>query len=216
MPRAGCTRPRRASHERVHEYAAARADRRRPLFRRLAALAQPADRAQAAADPQGGRRSEPDDRQGRDPGAGRRIRLRQVDGCTADRRPVPADAGRNPVRRPAHRFRRRGARAAAHDADDLPGSVRQPQPALARGGHRRRADPRARYCANAARNRGAGDRAARAGRPCRRGRRQISAPVLGRAAAAHLDRARAWRPIRPSSSATSRRPRSTCRCRRRC
>ena len=43
-----------------------------------------------------------------------------------------ADAREDLVRRPAHRCRRRRARAAAHDADDLPGSVREPQSALAR------------------------------------------------------------------------------------
>ncbi len=53
--------------------------------------------------------------------------------------------------------------------------------------------------------------AARAG-----GRPPVSAPVLGRPAAAHLDRPRAVDRTPSSWSATSRPRRSTCRCRRRC
>ena len=110
-----------------------------------------------------------------------------------------------------------GARAAPRHADDLPGSVREPQSALARRRHRRRADPGA----------GAGDDRdaeidARVAALLEqvglaRGRRpQVSAPVLRRPAAAHFDRPRAVDASRGSWSATSRRPRSTCRCRRRC
>ena len=90
------------------------------------------------------------DPQGRDAGARRRVRLRQVDGRAADRRPVRADARHDRLRRHRDRRRRRddrrarAARGAARHADDLPGPVREPQSALARRRHRRRADPRAR------------------------------------------------------------------------
>ena len=88
--------------------------------------------------------------------------------------------------------------------------------------HRRRAAARARLRRGPsgaderrAAHRRARRRAAALGRPGRRRRREVPAPVLGRPAAAHLDRARA-RDRSPSSwSATSRPRRSTSRCRRR-
>ena len=112
---------------------------------------------------------------------------------------------------------RGAARGAARHADDLPGSLREPQSALAGRRHRRRADPRARR-RGSTRSEVAERVAALLAQvgPRRRRRRQVSAPVLGRPAAAHLDRARAVDASRASWSATSPRPRSTCRCRRRC
>ena len=72
--------------------------------------------------------------------------MRQVHGGAPHRRPVRADARHDHLRPGRHRRRRRdrrcrgaAARAARH-ADDLPGSLREPQPALARRRHRRRAD----------------------------------------------------------------------------
>ncbi len=92
----------------------------------------------------------------------RRIRLRQVDGRARHRRPVRADARHDPLRRRGPRRRgraahRRGTRATrqAQHADDLPGPVREPESALARRGHRGRADARAGRRARAKRRRSA-------------------------------------------------------------
>ena len=153
----------------------------------------------------------------------RRIGLRQVDGRAPHRRLVRADARLGSLRRRDHRGRRReqrraraAARAARH-ADDLPGPVREPQSALARGGHRRRADPRAR-CRGTSRARA---RRARRPRCCSRSgsppRTARSIRTSSRAGSASASRSRArCRPIRSSWCATSRRRRSTSRCRRRC
>ena len=78
-------------------------------------------------------------------------------------------------------------------ADDLPGSLREPQSALARARDRRRAHPVPTACRMTRPNRRARRRTARAGRPGAGRRRQISARVLRRPAAAHLDRARTGR-----------------------
>src|SRR5260221_13172389 len=76
--------------------------------------------------------------------AGGRVGLRQVDGGALDLRALSALARLDRVRRrgpgedrPAHR----DARDAPALPDDLPGSVREPESALARGAHHRRADP---------------------------------------------------------------------------
>ena len=128
---------------------AARASRRRPLLRRLAPLAQPRAGAQAARAAEGRRRREPDAAPGRNGRVGRRVRLRQVHRRAAHRRPLRAHAGEHPLRRRGagrgrgvRGRRRRAAAGTAQHADDLPGPLREPQSALARGGHRRRADPR--------------------------------------------------------------------------
>ena len=102
-----------------------------------------------------------------------------------------------------------GPHAAPAHPDDLPGPVCQPEPALERGGHRRRAAARARprhRTARAARARG---RTAAVGRPEPAGHGEVPAPVLRRPAPAHLDRARAGHRSRSSWSATSRPRRST-------
>ena len=70
------------------------------------------------------------------------------------------------------------------DADDLPGPLRQPQPALAGGGHHRRADPEFRDPAGTRGRRGAGGRIASAGRAKPGGRGQLSPSVLRRSAPA--------------------------------
>ena len=75
------------------------------------------------------------------------IGLRQVDGGAPGGRALSADRGLDRVRRQRHggaaQPQRHGGAAPAH-ADDLPGPVRQPQSALARVRHHRRADPRLR------------------------------------------------------------------------
>ena len=115
------------------------------------------------------------------------------------------------------RSEHRAARCAGAHADDLPGPVREPQSALARGRHRRRADPRARTCSRTTRRSDARVErcSARSVSPPADGG-EVPAPVLRRPAPAHLDRARAVHQSRSSWSATSRRRRSTSRCRRRC
>ena len=89
-----------------------------------------------------------DDRARRDLRAGRRIRLRQVDRGAPRRRPLPADrrhaSPSTGATSPACARRKRHCGAAPALADDLPGSLRQPQPALARARHHRRAAARAR------------------------------------------------------------------------
>ena len=109
----------------------------------------------------------------------------------------------------------RRARAAQH-ADDLPGSVREPESALARRRHRRRAAARRRT----SRSRSATSKRARA-RCSRRSasRRSTAASIRtsSPAASASASRSRARsRRTRRSWCATSRRRRSTSRCRRRC
>ena len=152
--------------------------------------------------------------------AGRRVGLRQVDGRAADRRPVSRRrAARSSSTATTSRPRAAAPtwpRAAPAHADDLPGPVREPQSALARRRHRRRADPRASASpSDKAELDGAGRRAAAPGRARAGRRREVPAPVLRRPAPAHLDRARARQRARSSWSATSRPRRSTSRCRRR-
>ena len=133
------------------------------LLRRLGALAGARARGPAAPDRAGGRRHRHRDRQGRDLLAGGRIGLRQVDGGAPGGRPLSADRGLDRVRRQRHgrpaQPRRHGGAAPAH-ADDLPGPVRQPQSALARVRHHRRADPRLRPGQGQGRSREPGRRAA--------------------------------------------------------
>ena len=116
----------------------------------------------------------------RDARAGRRVGLRQVDRRAPDRRPVRAERGPHRVPRPAH-------------ADDLPGPLREPESALARARHHRRA---ARVLGSRDERKRARRRAAAAGRPVARRRREVPARVLRRPAPAHLDRARARRRAR--------------------
>ena len=103
-----------------------------------------------------------------------------------------ADRRRRRLRGPRHREARRprAAAAAARDADGLPGSVREPQPAQARRlDHRRPAeDPRRR---DSRERRAARAGAARDGRPLARALQPLPARVLGRPAAADRRRARA-------------------------
>ena len=122
---------------------------------------------------QGGRRRQLRDPARRDLRAGRRVRLRQVDRGAADRRPLRADrAARSASRAPTSPGAAAPARARAvppPHADDLPGPLRQPQPALAGARHRRRAAPRLRPRARSPRRCDARvARAARAGRARRR------------------------------------------------
>ena len=104
-------------------------DARQPRLRRLAAVAQPRARARAAAllravdGSVSSRRGETLALVG-ESGCGKSTVARLIVGLLSRRR-----EGRVAVQRPAH-------------ADDLPGPLRQPEPALARARHRRRADPR--------------------------------------------------------------------------
>ena len=169
--------------------------------------------------PDGGERRVLHHRPRRDAGAGGQIGLRQVDGRAHDggaasSRPpgsvtidgidmwAPARAARAPAAAPA-------------PADDLPGPVRQPQPALARRPHHRRPDPRLRPGQRQARDRAPRRRSCCASsasiRPTAQSTR-TSSPAAS--ASASASRARC-RPIPSSWSATSRPARSTCRCRRR-
>ena len=89
--------------------------------------------------------------------------------------------------------RRHGGTPPAH-ADDLPGPVRQPQSALARVRHRRRADPRLRSGQGQGRSREPGRRAPAPGAADAGRRPQVPARILRRPAPAHLDRPRAGEP----------------------
>ena len=134
------------------------------------------------------------------------------------RRALSADRGLDRVRRQRHggapQPQRHGGAAPAH-ADDLPGSLRQPQSALARVRHHRRADPRLRAVDRQGRPRAAGRRAAAPGR-ADAGRRRASIRTNSPAASASASRSPARSPASRSSwCATSRPRRSTSRCRRR-
>ena len=130
----------------------------------------------------------------RDARAGRRVGLRQEHGRADAGRPVRADAAvacasTAPTSRHARAPPRAPAAAPPH-ADDLPGPVREPEPALEGARHRRRAAARAPAGRSATtRCRGAGRAAAAVGRPRRGRRREVPAPVLRRPAPADLDRA---------------------------
>ena len=117
----------------------------------------------------GGRRVVPD-RPRRDPGPGRRKRLRQVDGRPHAAPAARADRRHDPDRRRGHHPSRSPAAAAlpAAHADDLPGPLRLAQPAHdGRRDRRRAADhPPRRHAAGAPR---AGRRPVRAGRAAARG-----------------------------------------------
>ena len=177
---------------------ARQAHRRCPHLRRLGPVARPRARGQGEGPAEGGRRRVVRDPARRDAGPRRRVRLRQVHGRAVDRGPPRSFARNHRVRR----CRARGARGRlgacgppaagqAIDADDLPGSLREPQSALARVGHRRRADPRAGRPTARCSDRRACARPARAGGSRGGGWREVPAPVLRRAAPAHLDRTRA-------------------------
>ncbi len=126
-----------------------------------------------------------DDPPRRDARPGRRVGLREVDGRPRDPAPLRADRGHDRVRRPGHHAPRRvgPARAAAADADGVPGPVRLAQPAPQRRAHRRRAAARARpreaEGGRRARPRAAEDRRAPRGRG-----EPVPARVLGRPAPA--------------------------------
>ncbi len=198
----------------------AAAARRGPALRLrcLPALARAPARARAAALAARGRWGLVRDRARAHLRAGGRVGLRQIHRGAPDRGPARALGRARRVRRPR---RRRGARqrrapeAAPPLPDDLPGPLRQPQPALAGGAHHRRADPRVRPGDGRRGDPRARRRAAGPGRPVAGRRREVSARVLRRPAPAHLHRARARQPAPSSSCATSRPRRSTCRCRRR-
>ena len=131
-------------------------------------------------------------RQRRNARAGRRIRLRQIDGGAQRAAAGGAVQRRHQVER--HRYHRpqqgRDAAASALDADRVPGPVRLAQSAHDRGRHRRRAAQRARPC-NRPSAAGAGRRTVRAGGLAGGPDEELSASVLRRTAAAHLHRARA-------------------------
>ncbi len=148
----------------------------------------------AAPEPEGGRRRRFPDPPRRDLLAGRRVRLRQVDGGAAGGGSLSPDPRQDRVRRrrPRADAEPPGAEAApAPHPDDLPGPLCQPQSALAGARHHRRADP---HPWSAQRRRGdprprrgaAGPGEAGAG-----GWRPLSARVLRRPAPAHLHRPRA-------------------------
>ena len=182
-PPAGCNRPddrhgRRSRHR-------SRSRGPAPLVRPVAALARAGRGRQAAPDPEGGRRCQFQGAARHHLRRGRRERLRQVHAGQAGDRPAAADRRRDALRR-----RRHGRRPDAR-ADDLPGPVCQPESALDRARHRGRADPHAGPVHAWGRHRAAGRPAAGAGGPRPLRRHQISAPVLGRPAAADLDRPRA-------------------------
>ena len=192
-----CGRPR-------EQRALVEVERPRQDLRRLAALAEPGRRAQAAPVRPRRRRRRLRHRARPHARARRRIGLRQEHGGAPARRPVRADARQRRLRRrssPAPAVSGRRCDPAPH-ADDLPGSVREPQPALEGEGHRRRAAARARLRRRRGRRR-PGSASPSASASCcesvglaARGRREVPAPVLGRPAAAHLDRARARDPAR--------------------
>ena len=97
--------------------------------------------ARGRARARGRRRLDPG-RRGRDARPRRRVRLRQVDARPHDRAPARADRRRRALRGAVDREARpaRAAAAAARDADHLPGSVREPEPAQARRLDHRRPD----------------------------------------------------------------------------
>ena len=189
-----------------------------PRVRRVEALAQPGARRRPSRIPQGGRRRHLRDRQGRDLRARRRIRLGQVHRRPHGGRPAAADRGRGGDRR---RLDDRSAPAAGAAAaapphpDDLPGPLCEPQPALAGRRHRRRADPGLRPDRRASAISGPGSASCSAWSGCiptMAGNIRTNSP----AASASASRSPGRSPAKPSSSsATSRPPRSTSRCRRR-
>ena len=77
-------------------------------------------------------------------GCGKSTVARLIVGLYAPTRGHDRVRWRGRWRAPGAARRRGAARGAARHADDLPGSLREPQSALARRRHRRRADPRAR------------------------------------------------------------------------
>ena len=164
-------------------------------LRRVGALAQPRARAQAAPVPACGRRRQLHHPARQDAGAGGRIGLRQEHGGAAAGRAVRADArhgASSTARTPARSVvGGQAARPAPAHADDLPGPVRQPEPALAGA-----ATSSPSRCASTAWSATrpqlqARRRAAAVGGPGRGRHGEVPAPVLRRAAPAHLDRARA-------------------------
>ena len=146
-----------------------------------------------------------------------RVRLRQVHGRAAGRRALCADIRHDPLRghRPDRPARRRPAADPAPDADDLPGPLCQPQPALAGARHHRRATAELRP-AGRPRSGGARGRAAAGAGGAERRRTARSSRTNSPAASASASRSHGRsRRTRTSWSATSRPRRSMCRCRRR-
>ncbi len=173
---------------------AGRRPRHRQDLRRVGALAQPRDRAPAAAATACGRWRELHDRAGTDAGAGRRIRMRQEHGGARAGGALPPEPRPCPLcrqGRACHAGLGAGQGAAPAHPDDLPGPVREPEPTLEGRGHRRRAAART-WPGNgegrAARSRW---RTAAVGGAESSRHGQVPAPVLRRPAPAHLDRARA-------------------------
>ena len=157
-------------------------------------------------------RRQPRPRRRRDPGAGRRIGLRQVHARQGDHEAGADRRRRDRGRRRRHRAARSRAadRDAPQGADDLPGPLRLAQSALdgrplgrPAAGHRR---------LEGRRHQPAGRDAARAGSACRPtpgSAIRTNSPAASASASASPAR---WRSIPSSSSATSRCRRSTCRC----
>ena len=163
-------------------------------------------------------------RAGRGAGRRRRIRRRQVADRRGDHRPDrpagPHRRRRDPARRPAHR--QPAARGDAphprpRDRRGLPGSADLAQSAVHDRPAADRDDPHASAdCREAQARARAIDLLDEVGIPAAAAaHRSLSAPVLRRHAPARGDRAGARREAASSSSPTSRRPRSTCRSRRR-
>ena len=133
------------------------------------------------------RRSVDRGRRGRRPG--RRIRLRQVDpGPGGGRRPPAHGRNRRVPRAPGGADEPGGTRRLhPQGADDLPGPLRLPEPAPARGPDHRRGAGRARDLA-AGRGRPPDRRGDAQGRPRARAEAPLPAPVLRWAAATHRHR----------------------------
>ena len=134
-------------------------------------------------------------------GAGRRVRLRQVDPGAAHHAAARSDRGADLVRRPRYRRGAGGAvrrppRARA-DPDGLPGSHRQPQPALHRVSHDRRSAAAARQAGRPRRARRAGPRRSPISSACR-GSCSAASRISSRAG-----RSSAWASRAPSRSSRS-------------
>ena len=117
--------------------------------------------------------------------------MREVDGGPAHLRALRALARLHRVRRAGHGRDRAALGHARHAPalpDDLPGPVREPEPALARGPHRRGAAARARPRCRPGRHRRARGRPPRGRAPVGPRRREVPARVLRGAAPEDLHR----------------------------